>query len=179
MAALVRRGASTGLALCRLRSALPRLMQPRAAMLHTSGGATTAATIASGSVTAAVTAGVTGVTAGVMAAYGLRAVAVSCDSSSADPWVAYVDVASGRTYFHNAEAQQTVWEKPPADAPVSPLSFERETATVSPGPKLANGEPPGTGLPKLPQISWLSWRVWRVPPIYMGLGFGLQIQFQS
>jgi hypothetical protein len=111
-------------------------------MLHTSGGATTAATIASGSVTAAVTAGVTGVTAGVMAAYGLRAVAVSCDSSSADPWVAYVDVASGRTYFHNAEAQQTVWEKPPADAPVSPLSFERETATVSPGPKLANGEPP-------------------------------------
>jgi hypothetical protein len=67
----------------------------------------------------------------------------------------------------------------PADAPVSPLSFERETATVSPGPKLANGEPPGTGLPKLPQISWLSWRVWRVPPIYMGLGFGLQIQFQS
>ena len=24
----------------------------------------------------------------------------------------YVDAASGRTYYHNAEAQQTVWEKP-------------------------------------------------------------------
>ena len=80
MAALVRRGASEhgAGALPAALGAPTRLMQPRAAMLHTSGGATTAATIASGSVTAAVTAGVTGVTAGVMAAYGLRAVAVSC-----------------------------------------------------------------------------------------------------
>jgi hypothetical protein len=149
-------------------------------MLHTSGGATRAATIASGSVTAAVTAGVTGVTAGVMAAYGLRAVAVSCDSSSsADPWVAYVDVASGRTYFHNAEAQQTVWEKPPADAPVSPLSFERETATVSPGPKLANGEPPaglGNRLAKTAAIivafvgGTLACAACAPACIYMGLG---------
>ena len=51
--------------------------------------------------------------ASVTAAYGLRGVVASCDSgSNADPWVAYVDPASGRTYYHNAEAQQTVWEKP-------------------------------------------------------------------
>jgi hypothetical protein len=64
------------------------------------------------------------------AAFGLRGAVVSCDSSgSADPWVAHIDVASGKTYYHNAEAQQrsTVWEKP-APAPVS----EPPAATESP-----------------------------------------------
>ena len=88
MAAALLRGARSSLALRRplLHSTLPKLRQPNLLRI---GGGVAAAGLAS-----------------VTAAYGLSGVVASCDSgSNAEPWVAYVDPASGRTYYHNAEAQ--------------------------------------------------------------------------
>ena len=68
--------------------------------------------------------------ASVTAAYGLRSAAVSCDSGGgAEPRVAYDAggaAASGRSYYDNAEARQTVslWEKPTSDG--------EETVDVAP-----------------------------------------------
>ena len=105
MAFLLRHGARSALALYRpppsLRSASPRQLLPTMMIRGISGNLSAGAGAAT--------------IVGVTAACGMHSMTVSCDSSNnADPWVAYVDSASGRTYYHNAEAQQTVWETPAA-----------------------------------------------------------------
>ena len=132
MAAAVLRGARSALALRRplLRSTLPKLRQPNLLRI---GGGVAAAGLAS-----------------VTAAYGLRGVVASCDSgsSSAEPWVAYVDAASGRTYYHNAEAQQTVWEKPASSQQEPPPAQRTPSAAAgsAAGSSEDSDEPPNSRL---------------------------------
>lgn len=45
-------------------------------------------------------------------------------------WTAYVDDASGKTYYHNASTQQTQWEKPSLAPPSSMLVEQKEVAPL-------------------------------------------------